>query len=149
MFESRGLVRAEHYIGEGLDGGILVVLTGEGLEEAESLKSSLVPAADRFVHIDDNSGKREAAQEAVERLAAEVRKSNSLFINGAEKDTVETELTGLRTLLNGSVVRAQSIWQTISGNGVVRWIAQQSVGAAIGALALAAIAALAALLGFG
>jgi hypothetical protein len=158
-FENKGWVRSfKRTLGGGVDGGHSVEMTASGLLEAEELRARLtaenaqassanVPAADRFVSQSDNEA---AFTEAAQRLTAlvdAVRGANDLFADADERLAVESELEGIQRLLSGPKVRAAAIWEVVTGNGVVRWLANHAVGGVVAALAVTAAGALAKVVG--
>jgi len=130
-------------------------LTALGSAVAEDLKApgppaadhDRVPAADRFVTRLDNEAAFVDAEEKLSALVEAVRGTNDLFADADERLAVVEEVEKIRDLLSQAKVRAYAIWAAISGNGIVRWLADRAVGGVVATAAVAAAAALARIVG--
>lgn len=112
----------------------------------QRLRRTEVPASDRTVRFDHNSQKFNDFEVAYRELVAAIKAANDF--GGQTDDQVEAikaELDLLSQMKNQFVVRTSQIWQF--AKNTLLWIAEQALGAIIGSLALAALAALASLLG--
>lgn len=120
------------------------------VSEFEDLRRKLanapIPAADRIVRIDHNSKESKEFSAALQKLTESIRTSND-FGNFTEEEVeaVKFEVSMIDPGERQQWVRPSYIWQV--AKSTLLWIADKAAGAVIGALALAALAALAMLLG--
>lgn len=129
--------------------------TGSGLAAAETFNAlgpqtvaaQAVPAADRFVARSDNEAAFVEAEKELTALVEAVRGANDLFADADERLAVERELEGIQRLLSGPKARAAAVWDAVTANGVVRWLADHAAGGVVAAAAVAAAAALARIVG--
>lgn len=152
--ENEGFVEALYYKGDGPDGGMDLTVTGAGWDEAERLQGArdgiedqAVPAAGRYVRLDHNSQEAQQAKEAVANTLKGVLGNNDYAANDPEdyEQRIAELESGLR-LLEAIRVRLDAIKTLLVGG--LKYLAEKFGDAAIGALATAALAALASLLGF-
>jgi hypothetical protein len=106
------------------------VFTQQGLDVLE-LKGNLVsrieinqpiPAADRFVRIDHNSGEIKEIKEALDDLEGKTSRSNDLFATQDEKLAVLSELSNLQKLFAGEWLRVGALAHSIESRGVVTYL---------------------------
>jgi hypothetical protein len=109
-----------------------------GSREAES--SDSVPASDRFVPINHNSGEFADAQDALEALGDALKQSNELTISSDERLSVVSEVNELRSHLANSVVRPAYVWAVVQSTLV--WLARDAASGVIRTLAAKAVDAL-------
>ena len=112
--------------------------------EAETALS--VPAADRFVSLEDNRHEIQEARRAVDDLASLLKGSNNLFADPEERLYVLREVGLLQSSLSGPTVRLATLWQATVESGPIRWLAKESASAAVKAAVERAVAALLALI---
>lgn len=128
-------------------GSAVVASLGAPLRAAATAQEAaagtkVVPAADRFVALDDNQAEVLKAREAVEEVLATAREANELTATPEDRLAVIREVEGLSALLKGSSVRAAALWQATRESGVLRWLATECASAYVQAAALAALGAL-------
>ncbi len=124
------------------------------VEDSDSVASDLVrrinnanvPAADRIVRLDHNSTGFSDFTGAVKQLEQAIRSAN--YVGELSPDDLEVaraELLQLKRGHEGKWIRPAHIWQV--AKSTLLWIFNKSADAAFGLLALAALEALAKLLG--
>lgn len=145
--EHHGYIRALHTLG-----GSHVQLTGRGWDEAERLKQDLqvsdadVPGSDRYVTVDHNSREYAEATEALDKTLEAVRGNNAFAEHEAEDyEQRIAEIESGKRLLKAARVRLEAIIAVLAK--ALRYISTKFGDATMGALAAAALAALAKLLG--
>lgn len=158
-FDKYGYVSDAFTMGGGVDGGLSVQLTAEGLEEAERLMAetetseivgqhpeAAVPASDRYVELDHNSPEFREATEAVRAVIERVRSDNEYNATDPEdKQQRLAELEAGSTLLKSIRVRAAAVTAVLVPP--LRYLAKKFLDTAIGKAASIAVTAVMKLLG--
>lgn len=158
-FDDYGYVRGAFTLGGGVDGGLSVLLTAEGLEEAERLMAetetseivgqhpeAAVPASDRYVELDHNSAEYREATEAVLAVIERVRSDNQY--GATEPDDKEQRLSELAagsTLLKSVRVRVTAVTAVLLAP--LTYLAAKFLDTAVGEAASAALNAVKVLFG--
>lgn len=158
-FDKYGYVSDAFTMGGGVDGGLSVQLTAEGLEEAERLMAetgvgglvgqhseAAAPASDRYVELDHNSREYQEATEAVERVIERVRSDNEYSATDPEdKEQRLAELEAGSTLLKSVRVRVTAVTAVLLSP--LMYLAAKFLDTAVGEAASAALNFVKALLG--
>ncbi|MHB1303409.1 MAG: hypothetical protein ACYCZB_08045 [Acidiphilium sp.] len=118
-------------------------------ESDEELEFSPIPASDRFVSRSDNEDAAQSAIQALSELSKRIIISNELTASSEERVALSKEIDGLKEVVSQSKVRVATIWNAITGSGVLRWLAERAADAAVNAIAFDAITHLSKLCGFG
>lgn len=136
-------------VGNDKDGDAVSASTSlaDGLVASDAVEAEVIPAADRFVPLNHNSGAFADAASALERLEDTVRSSNGLSVTQEERLAVVSEVRSLRALLDAPTVRVRAIWEAVRGSGVIAWLAKQSAEAVVQAAVIAAATTLLVLVG--
>ncbi len=130
-------------------GGPSFELTGVGLRAIEiSLYETQIPAADRFVNLNHNTTDRDTAVSAFETLADALmtQAPNDLFATADQRLLVVSELRYTVGLLRLPEIR---VGRLAACSPLLVWLADRAAGGVIGDLAMAALKALAPLIGLG
>lgn len=106
-----------------------------------------VPASDRIVHLDHNSAAHKEAVSALEQVEDELVKSNSLDLKPEEREAFVAEVRSAKQLISGKQVRQAAIYFLVQATGILSELWTRFKVETIGALAMAAVAALKFLVG--
>lgn len=117
-------------------------------ESDDDFRFSPIPASDRFVSRSDNEDAAQSAIQALSELSERIRNSNELTASPEERAALSKEVDGLKEGVAQSKIRVATIWNAITGSGVLRWLAERAADATLNALALDAITHLSKLCGF-
>ena len=106
-----------------------------------------VPSADGIVPIDHNQAELKEALDAIAALRSALTLGNDVgSLSAAGLEVARTEVSQIENDLASSAVRFEGFKKR--AKDTLTWIAAQSAGAAVGTLALTALAAIAAFFGF-
>lgn len=110
------------------------------------LQSAPIPAADRIVDLNHNSAAFKEFKAAFKALEKSVRTSNDFGdMSAKEVEVARSEVGQFSAEKEQLRIRPAHLWQVAKSTFL--WLADHAAGAAIGTLALTALAALARLLG--
>lgn len=150
--EAKGFVKGSYTLDSSIDEGIEAVVTGAGWDEAQRLfrtrefaEEEFAP--DRYVAIDHSSSNFKVAEAALMKALEAVR-GNNVYADAEPEDHEQrvAELESGHRLLKAVRVRVEPI-KILLGKAL-RWLAEKFAESAVGIVAAAALAALAALFGF-
>lgn len=163
QMEEDQFVKASWFIGGGPDGGVVIRLTGRGIEAAEELledgwsiseqapgsesepaapnPSEVVPASDRVVTLDHNSPAYRDVIDILNDVSSQIRGNNELAAKTPLAFGQHTaEIEAGKRLLDAPQVDVGAVESTlISG---LKWFAEQAAGTAVGPLILFLLTAL-------
>jgi uncharacterized protein YegP (UPF0339 family) len=112
----------------------------------DRLRNAQIPASDRVVNIDHNSGEFRDFKKAFEKFEENLRVTNDFGrMSSDEIDVAKFEAARIGPEGQRPLIRPAHVW--ITAKSTLLWIVQQAAGSIIGALALAVLAALATMLG--
>jgi hypothetical protein len=108
-------------------------------EEATALyqieSESTIPAADRFVSIDDNQPILEETKVALVELSQAVSGANKLFATGEDQIQVSKEIDYVLDLISRPRIHILAVWDATKSNRVLNWLIEQSFSGAVRAAA--------------
>lgn len=144
-----GMKEAERLIHLGLKVAekAIVVLTEVKPSNDDTEATVEIPASDRIVRLDHNSVEHREVVLQCNSLLDALSKGNDVGSLSAEDVSVAiAETKSLQIEIQGDFVRRSAFWER--SHSLLAWVAKEAAGAIVGVIALAAIAAFAALLGY-
>jgi len=157
-FVDAGLAKDVATLGDELEQDVW--LTASGVKEAERLldneqvrirmpetPETSIPASDRIVKRSDNSAGFASAENSLEQLIAQLDTANDLgSLTAEEIEEARREVWILEQSIKQEAVRVD--WIEPIAKACLKWIATKAAEQVVGTLAMAALAAIALLLGF-
>jgi hypothetical protein len=118
------------------------------IDNSDSLSDDqIIPASDRFVTLNHNSGDYQAAIDALTEIGSKIDGANDTGIDTDERKSIGQEIRALAEGLSQRVVRLARYADAISPRGFLHWLGEKLAGHALEATLKAALAALKSLFG--